>query len=99
MQQDEIEHIFESFFEKYRKTEGDQTAWSAVWMDMNSVGTLELNMTKCPRGTIFKIFIDKKKKTEIMGWENFFEVMQTVASEHPGLYEPDRIFAEMQAVL
>ena len=69
MEQTEIKRIFEAYFEKYKKTEGDRTSWSAVWMEMTPVGVLEINLTKCPRGTTFKIFVDKRKVTEVMEWE------------------------------
>ena len=93
---DDIVRIFEAYFEKYKKTEGDRTSWSAIWTDVNSVGTLELNLTKCPRGTTFKIFADKKKYAEAMGWDAFFDTMDALSVERPGLYEPDRIFADME---
>lgn len=96
MKRTEIERIFEAFFEKYKKTEGDRTAWSAYWMEMTTVGVLELNLTKCPRGTIFKIFIDKKKAAEVIGWDAFFETMERITADQPGLYDPDKIFADME---
>ncbi|MBG0791726.1 MAG: hypothetical protein H0S80_14645 [Desulfovibrionaceae bacterium] len=97
MEKKDIERIFEAFFEKYKKTEGDRTSWSAYWMDMTPNGVLELNLTKCPRGTVFKVYVDKRKVTEVIGWEAFFPAMEEVATNHPGLYDPDRIFQEMEA--
>ena len=97
MERADIERIFEAFFEKYKKTEGDRTAWSAYWMDMTPNGVLELNLTKCPRGTVFKVFVDKKKVTEVIGWDAFFPAMEEVAADHPGLYDQDRLFADMEA--
>lgn len=99
MQRTDIERIFESFFEKFKKTEGDQTSWSAVWTDMTKNGVLELNMTKCPRGTTFKIFKDKKKIAEASGWDAYFETMDKFANDNPGFYDPDRIFADMEFML
>ncbi len=98
MQRKDIERIFEAYFEKYKKTEGDRSAWSALWTEITPGGVLVLNLTKCPRGTIFKIFVDKKKVAEVMGWDAYFEVMKTVAAEHPGIYDPDNIFTEMEFV-
>lgn len=99
MERADIERIFEAYFEKYKKTEGDRSSWSAYWTEMTPEGVLELNMTKCPHGTIFKIFIDKKKVTEVNGWDAYFEAMEKIAAEHPGLYDPDKIFSDMEFVL
>jgi len=99
MQRNDIERIFEAFFDKYKKTEGDRTAWSAVWTDMTPEGVLELNMTKCPKGTTFKIFVNKRKVAQVIGWDAYFETMKTVVSNNPGLYNPDRIFADMEFML
>lgn len=99
MERKDIERIFEAFFEKYKKTEGDRTSWSAVWTDMTPNGVLELNMTKCPKGTTFKIFVDKKKVAEPLGWGGYFATMEAVSSKHPGLYDPDRIFGDMEFML
>ncbi|QJB56916.1 hypothetical protein [Pseudodesulfovibrio sp. zrk46] len=96
MERTEIERIFESFFEKYKKTEGDRTSWSAVWTHMTDKGVLDLNMTKCPRGTTFKIFKDKKKIAQVIGWDAYFETMEKFQAEHPGLYDPDQIFSDIE---
>ena len=96
MDRTDIERIFEAYFEKYKKTEGDRTAWSAYWMEMTPVGVLELNLTKCPRGTVFKIFVDKKKTAEVIGWDAFFQIMEELAAERPGLYAPDKLFGDME---
>jgi len=95
MERAEIERTFEAYFEKYKKTEGDRTSWSAFWTEMTPAGTLELNLTKCPRGTTFKIFVNKKKVAEATGWDAYFDTMETVDAAHPGLYDPDKIFADM----
>ena len=99
MERTDIERIFEAYFEKYKKTEGDRSSWSAYWTDMTDQGVLELNLTKCPKGTTFKIFVDKKKVAEVTGWDAYFETMEQVSAEHPGLYDPDRIFSEMEFVI
>lgn len=99
MERTDIERIFEAFFEKYKKTEGDRTSWSAFWADATDKGTLEINMTKCPRGTIFKIFADKKKVAEVSGWDEFFKTMKALDESRPGLYDEDRFFSEMEFVI
>jgi len=99
MQQDEIMRVFEAYFEKYKKTEGDRSSWSAFWTEMTPAGVLEIIMTKCPKGTTFKVYIDKKKATEVTGWDAYFTAMKDVAAQHPGLYDPDAIFTEMAAVV
>lgn len=99
MERAEIERIFEAYFEKYKKTEGDRSSWSAFWTEMTPAGVLELNLTKCPRGTTFKIYVDKRKVAEVVGWDAYFQIMETVAAERPGLYDEDRIFGEMAFVI
>lgn len=99
MKRAEIERIFDAYFEKYKKTEGDRTSWSAYWTQMTDEGVLELNMTKCPQGTIFKIYVDNKKITEVTGWDEFFPAMEKVKENHPGLYDEDAIFSEMEMVI
>ncbi|MUM78650.1 hypothetical protein GKC30_13500 [Pseudodesulfovibrio sp. F-1] len=99
MERADIERIFEAYHEKFKKTEGDRSSWSAVWTDMTPAGVLELNLTKCPRGTIFKVFVDKRKAAEIEGWDAFFTTMDALDVKHPGLYDPDRLFEEMASVI
>lgn len=99
MEESDIKRIFEAYFEKYKKTEGDRTAWSAVWLEMTPEGVLELNLTKCPKGDTFKIFVDKKKVAEVYGWENFFPAMEKVALDHPGLYDAEKLFSDMGFVI
>ncbi|WP_319778165.1 hypothetical protein [Maridesulfovibrio sp.] len=99
MEREDIKRIFEAYFEKYKKTEGDRTAWSAVWLETTGAGTLELNMTKCPKGTTFKIFVNKKKEAQVLGWDAYFAAIGGVAAGYPGLYDEERIFSEMESVL
>lgn len=74
MEREEIQEIFERFFEKYKKTEGDRTSWSAHWTEyMPSGAAIELNLTKCPKGTRVKVFKDGKKLGELMEWDGFFQ--------------------------
>jgi len=99
MERTDIERIFEAYFEKYKKTEGDRSSWSAFWTEMTPAGVLDLNLTKCPKGTTFKVFVDKKKVAEVLGWDAYFKTMETVADSHPGLYDQDKIFSDMEFVL
>lgn len=66
---------------------------------MTSGKVLDLNLTKCPRGTTFKIFVDKKKFDEVMGWDEFFSAVKRLDTEYPGLYDEDKIFSDMEFVL
>jgi hypothetical protein len=74
MDQPEMQGIFEAFFEKYKKTEGDRTSWSAPWTERMPSGVdVTINITKCPRGTRFKVFKGRKKLGELHGWDGFFD--------------------------
>ncbi|WP_432734884.1 hypothetical protein [Maridesulfovibrio sp. FT414] len=99
MERERVEVIFEAFFEKYKKTEGDRTAWSAVWLETNDKGVLEINMTKCPRGTVFKLFVNRGKVAEVIGWDGFFAAAAQLEDSHPGIYDEGKIFSEMEFVL
>ncbi|NDV27440.1 hypothetical protein [Desulfovibrio sp. JC010] len=99
MDRADMERIFEAYFEKYKKTEGDRTAWSAVWLESGKAGVLELNMTKCPKGTTFKIFVNKKKEAQVLGWDAYFAIMAGISARYPGLYDEKRIFEEMEFVI
>lgn len=99
MQRDEIKKIFDAYFEKYKKTEGDRTSWSAVWMESSKTGVLELNMTKCPKGLTFKLFVNKKKEAEVAGWDAFFETMEQISEKYPSLYDEEKIFSDMSFVI
>ncbi len=92
-----IQDIFERFFEKYKKTEGDRTVWSAIWGEpMPSGAYVEMNLTKCPRGTVFKIFRDKKKLGEVIGWDAFFEKAPEFLGDD---YDPDIFFVSMRDLM
>ncbi len=99
MQRTEVERIFEAYFEKYKKTEGDRTSWSAVWLESTPNGVLELNMTKCPKGQTFKLLVNKKKQAEVLGWDGFFEAMIEISANHPSLYDEDKVFTDMEFVI
>ncbi len=99
MEHSDVERIFEAYFEKYKKTEGDRSAWSAFWTEMTPSGVLEIILTKCPRGTTFKVFVDKRKVAEAMEWENYFSTMEQVSSDYPGFYDEEKIFSEMEFII
>lgn len=99
MERSRIEAIFTAYFEKYKKTEGDRTSWSAFWTETTADGVLELNMTRCPKGLTFKIFVDKRKFAEVHGWEGYFKAISDLRDEHPDLYDEDRIFTDMEFVI
>ncbi|MEF2146170.1 MAG: hypothetical protein V3573_12060 [Desulfovibrionaceae bacterium] len=92
----EIQDVFETFFEKYKKTEGDRSAWSAPWADHTASGVFEIIMTKCPRGTIFKPFANKRKLSELVGWEAFLAALPELERENPDLFDRDSFFSSMR---
>ena len=94
--------IFEAFFEKYKKTEGDKgdrTSWSAHWTVYTSGRSFEINMTKCPRGTRFKIFCDKAKVAEIEGWEAFLGSLNELEKKYAPAFERSDFFTQMEEML
>lgn len=94
MNQDEIKNTFEAFFEKYKKTEGDRSSWSAHWTErMPSGAGVELNLTKCPAGTIFKVFKNGGKLGEINGWDAFFQEIDSMLGED---WDADAFFSSMR---
>ncbi|MFP4168966.1 MAG: hypothetical protein ACLFSY_09045 [Desulfonatronovibrionaceae bacterium] len=96
---DNILKIFESFFEKYKKTEGDCTVWSAPFRQFFPHGSFEINMTKCPRGEIFKVFVDSQKIMEIEGRENFLNSLGELEKTYPRLFKKDDFFRDMQEMV
>lgn len=96
MEQHEIREIFEAFFEKYKKTEGDRTSWSAHWTERMPSGVdVELNLTKCPQGTTFKVFKNGAKLGEIKEWDGFFEQIGPMLGED---WEPEIFFESMRSM-
>lgn len=98
MKDQEIQATFERFFEKYKKTEGDRTAWSAFWSDQNAEGVFEIIMTKCPRGTTFKPYADKKKLAELSGWEAFFQALPELEAQHAA-FDREAFFSGMREMI
>ena len=99
MERERIQEIFNKFFEKFKKTEGDRTSWSAFWQESNSVGSIEINMTNCPRGLIFKFFVNGKKHGEAQGWEGFDATIAEIQEKYPGVYDEDVFFTNMSEMI
>ncbi len=99
MDRDLVRRTFETFFNKYKKTEGDKSAYSAVWTSHMPAGTFEINMTKCPAGTIFKFFNNGEKLNEVKGWEEFFRQSREIQTDHPEIYDEEDFFQSMQDML
>lgn len=94
-----IMEVFEAYFEKYKKTEGDRTSWSAHWTVYAAGRSFEINLTKCPRGTRFKIFADRKKVGEIEGWDAFLGSLDRLEREYGPVFERADFFAQMEEML
>lgn len=100
MKRSDIRETFENYFELFKKTEGDRTSWSAVWFTIAPTGEkFEINMTKCPKGTTFKVFLNDKRIGEIEGWDRFFEDIENLTGDHPGVYDEDDFFGSMMDML
>jgi hypothetical protein len=99
MDEKRIVEIFEAFFEKYKKTEGDRSSWSAHWTVYTGGHSFEINLTKCPKGTRFKIFCDKSKIEEIEGWESFLARLDRLEKVHAPAFERVDFFTQMQDML
>ena len=98
MDNQKIMEIFEAYFEKYKKTEGDMSSWSAYWTIYVNGHSFEINLTKCPRGTRFKIFKNKLKIEEIEGWDEFLLNLDRLEIEHP-VFERTDFFTQMKEIL
>lgn len=99
MTDQDIHETFEAYFEKYKKTEGDESSWSAFWADYSAAGKFEINLTKCPRGTRFKLFADSKKLGEIEGWDGFLMALEGLEAEHASLFDRARFFQGMKDMI
>jgi len=94
-----IVELFESYFEKYKKTEGDRTSWSAFWTVYTAGRSFEINMTKCPKGTRFKIFCDRQKVGEIEGWDAFLGSLDQLEKEYAPAFGREDFFSQMEEML
>jgi len=94
MDDQKIREIFEAFHDKYKKTEGDESAWSAFWREtMPSGADVEVNLTKCPRGNVFKLFKDGRKQGEIVGWDEFRQGVGDVLGDD---WDAEAFFSSMK---
>lgn len=98
MDNQKIMGLFEAYFDKYKKTEGDMSSWSAYWTIYGQGQNFEINLTKCPLGTRFKIFSNHQKIEEIAGWEDFLANLDRLESEHP-LFTRSDFFTQMEEML
>ncbi len=99
MDNERIVEVFEAYFEKYKKTEGDRTSWSAFWTVYSGGGSFEINMTKCPKGTRFKLFRDRGKIGEIEGWDAFLGSLDRLEQEHAAVFERGDFFSQMEEMI
>ncbi|GAB1410063.1 hypothetical protein MASR1M90_12170 [Desulfovibrionales bacterium] len=99
MNAERVKDIFERYFAKYKKTEGDSTVWSAYWVVYQPGHSFEINMTRCPRGTRFKVFADKRKITEIEGWDAFLDSLDALEQAHAPVFERTDFFTQMEEML
>jgi len=99
MTDQDIHDTFEAFFEKYKKTEGDESSWSAFWADHFAGEKFEINLTKCPRGTRFKLFLNSNKLGEIEGWDAFLMALDGLEAVHAPLFDKKRFFESMKEMV
>ncbi len=96
MENQEIKDVFEAFFRKYRKSEGDDNTYTAFWSEIYPGGTVEIVMTRCPEDTTFKFFVDKKKVIEVKEWDAFFPAMRQFSQDYSQLFDPETFFSGMR---
>lgn len=94
-----IQETFEAYFDKYKKTEGDRTVWSAYWTVYTPGRSFEINLTRCPLGTRFKIFHNKRKIEEIEGWEAFLASLDRLEATHGPDFDRNDFFTQMEEML
>jgi hypothetical protein len=99
MTNQEIQETATKFFEKYKKTEGDRTLWSAPWKIYVNGQTFEIIFSTCPKGTFFKIFVDNKKMEEIWEWPVFLEKLDELEKTYAPLFDRDNFFGQMQEMV
>ncbi len=97
MEHEEIQQIFERFFEKYRKHESDEDPnWSAYWTEFTEKGKFEVRMIKAPGRLTFSFFNDDRKLAEVEGWDTFFDASKSLEQDDSNGYDEARFFAGMQ---
>ena len=99
MENQEIREIVGAFFAKYKKTEGDETLWSAPWKIYNNGRTFEIIFSECPKGASFKVFVDNKKLEEIWGWSFFLDKLDGFEEQFQGLFTRDDYFGQMREMV
>jgi hypothetical protein len=99
MTNQEIQETATKFFEKYKKTEGDRTLWSAPWKIYANKQTFEIIFSTCPKGTSFKIFVDNKKMEEIWEWSVFLEKLDDLEKTYAPLFDRDDFFGQMKEMV
>ena len=95
----DVERIWEAFFAKYKKTEGDRTSWSASWSVYRGGHKVEMIMTRCPRGTRFRFFVDGQRIAEVEGFDGLWQSLGPWEAQFPEAFQADIFFAEMDQVL
>lgn len=96
MDNQEIKEILEAFFQKYKKTEGDDNTYTAFWSERSAEGTAEISMVRCPVDTTFKFFIDGKKVDEVKEWDGLFPALDNFNHEYRNIFDKDSFFSGMQ---
>lgn len=99
MDRQEMERLWEAFFAKYKKTEGDRTSWSAPWTVFTGGHRVELLMTRCPRGTRFRFFVDGVRVEEVEGFDGLWARLGEWERRFPGVFVAEEFFAQMAEVL
>ncbi len=99
MNNNDIKDIATRFFEKYKKTEGDRTLWSAPWKIYKNGQTFEIIFSTCPKGTSFKVFVDNKKVDEIWEWPVFLDKLDELEAAWSPLFVRDDYFGQMQEII
>ncbi len=96
MDKQEITDIFENFFQKYKKTEGDDNTYTAFWSERSAKGSVEIAMTRCPVDTTFKFYFNGKKVDEVKEWEGFFPALEKFEKEYGDLFDKESFFEGMR---
>lgn len=99
MDNSSIREIFEAFFEKYKKSEGDMTVWSAHWTVYTTGHSFEINLTRADLETRFRIFCNGSKMTELYGWEAFLESLDRLETAPGSIFEREDFFTQMAEML
>lgn len=95
MEQQEIERLWEAFFAKYKKTEGDRSSWSALWTVFAGGSKVEMIMTRCPRGTRFRFFVGAVLVEEVEGFDGLAQRLPVWETQFPGIFDAEDFFAQM----